>query len=190
MRKSVYIGIALFTIILAVTVGLISHIYKNEKMERAANNRIKEINSVINNTIIQASSQEEKTTPNTKIIFETYFVKCGHSEVEQNIINAEDVNKTKEQISEKYSDYKLIRFSTDEIKFYREKNQMCQNHYVLKEKDGKIVVYYFDETGEEKLKNETDILTKYLPDEDIELLKKGIKANSEAQLNQILSDYE
>lgn len=190
MRKSVYIGIVLFTIILAITIGLISHIYKNEKMEKASMNRLREVNSITNNSVVQAVSQEEKTTPNTMIIFETYFAKCGHSEVEKNLVKTEDVNKTKEQIREKYSDYKLVRFSQEEIKFYREKNQMCENHYVLKEKDGKIVVYSFDESGAETLKTETDILTKYLPEEDIELLKKGIKANSEAQLNQILSDYE
>ena len=44
--------------------------------------------------------------------------------------------------------------------------------------------------GKEIFKNDTEMLTKYLPDEDVELLKKGIKANSEAQLNQLLSDYD
>lgn len=67
---------------------------------------------------------------------------------------------------------------------------MCENHYVIKEKEGKIAIYNVNENGKETFKTDTEILTKYLPDEDVELLKKGIKASSEAQLNQILSDYE
>lgn len=190
MRKSIYIGIALFVIITGVTAGIIAHIYNDKVMEKASINRIEEVNSITNNTIIQTATQEEKTTPNTMITFETYYTKCGHNEIEKKKIESEDINKTEKQLKEKYDEYKISKFSIDEVKLYRERNQMCENHYIIKEKDGKIAIYNINDEGNETFKSDTEILTKYLPDEDIELLKKGIKANSEAQLNQILSDYE
>lgn len=190
MRKSMYIGIVLFVIVAAITTGIIAHIYNDKTMEKAAINRVEEVNLMAINTTIQTANQEEKTTPNTMVTYETYYAKCGHNEIEKKKIDNEDINKTEKQLAEKYDDYKITRFSKDEVKLYRERNQLCENHYVIKEKEGKIAIYSVDDNGKETLKSETEILTKYLPEEDIELLKKGIKANSEAQLNQILSDYE
>lgn len=190
MRKSMYIGITLFVIITAITAGIMAHIYSDRKLEKASINRIEEVNAISVNTVVQTVTQEEKTTPNTMVTFETYYAKCGHNEIEKKKIELEDVNKTEKQIKEKYNEYKVTKFSGEEIKLYKEKNQMCENHYIIKEKEGKIAVYNVNEEGKEIFKNDTEILTKYLPDEDVELLKKGIKANSEAQLNQLLSDYE
>lgn len=124
------------------------------------------------------------------VTYETYYSKCGHNEIEKKKIETEDINKTEKQLKEKYDNYKITKFSNEEVKLYIEKNQICENHYVIKEKEGKIAIYSVNDEGKETFKSETEILTKYLPEEDIELLKKGIKANSEAQLNQILSDYE
>lgn len=190
MRKSLYIGIALFVIVAGVTAGIMVHIYNNKVMEKASINKIEEVNLVSLNTVIQTVSNEDKTTPNTMVIFETYYAKCGHNEIEKKKIDIGDINKTEKELQEKYAEYKITKFSNEEVKLYREKNQMCENHYIIKEKEGKIAVYNVDENGKETFKNDTEILTKYLPEEDLELLKKGIKANSEAQLNQILSDYE
>ena len=124
------------------------------------------------------------------VTVETYYAKCGHNEIEKKKIEIDDINKTEKELKEKYGEYKITKFSSDEVKLYREKNQMCENHYVIKEREGKIAIYNVNEDGKETFKSDTEILTKYLPEEDLELLKKGIKANSEAQLNQILSDYE
>lgn len=190
MKRSVYIGIAFFVIIAGITAGIMVHVYNDKTMEKASMNRIEEVNSISVNTIIQTVSKEEKTTPNTMVIFETYYAKCGHNEIEKKRIETEDINKTEKELEEKYAEYKVTKFSNEEVKLYREKNQMCENHYVIKEKEGKIAIYNVSEDGKETFKSDTEILTKYLPEEDLELLKKGIKASSEAQLNQILSDYE
>ena len=47
-----------------------------------------------------------------------------------------------------------------------------------------------DSNGNMELKETTDIETKYLPEEDVELLKKGIKAHGDNELLERLSDYE
>ena len=47
-----------------------------------------------------------------------------------------------------------------------------------------------DSDGNENLKKVTDIITTYLPEEDIELLKKGIKVNGDIELAKTISDFE
>ena len=46
-------------------------------------------------------------------------------------------------------------------------------HYILREKDGIINVYYINENGEEILYKVTDISTNYLSEEDVKDLKEG-----------------
>ena len=63
-------------------------------------------------------------------------------------------------------------------------------HYILRETDGKINVYYINENGEEILYKVTDISTSYLGEEDIQELKEGIEVIGIQNLNQLLEDFE
>ena len=143
-----------------------------------------------NSIIIKTSSGEEKTTPNTLIIFESYYSKCGHSKIRSEKIANEYVNKTKEEMQKIYSDWEIKSFSSDRIELYKNENSLCGNHYIVKEENGYVTVYNINKDGQEVLSDKTDISTKYLPKDDNDLLKKGIKANSTSQLEQILADFE
>ena len=105
-------------------------------------------------------------------------------------VSKDDINKTEEQIKAKYNQYNLRKFSPDKIELYKEVDKLCNNHYVVKENNGMIDVFSKNDDGTETLKNETEVSTKYLPKEDVELLENGIEANSNEELEQILSDYE
>ena len=63
-------------------------------------------------------------------------------------------------------------------------------HYILREKDGFINVYYTNENEEEILYKVTDISTSYLGEEDIKELKEGIEVVGLQNLNQLLEDFE
>jgi len=147
-------------------------------------------NDVENSIIIKTSSGEEKTTPNTLIIFESYYSKCGHSKIRSEKIANEYVNKTKEEMQKIYSDWEIKSFSSDRIELYKNENSLCGNHYIVKEENGYVTVYNINKDGQEVLSDKTDISTKYLPKDDNDLLKNGIKANSTSQLEQILADFE
>lgn len=194
MGKSAYIACAIVSIFLGITLGIIVHVYNDEKIEKATIKQVEMINSIKQteerNRIVQTSTGEEKTSPNTNIIFETYYNKCGHSKIENSTIDKDDVNKTENEIKEKYSEWNVKSFSGDKIELYKEENSICDNHFIVKENNGYVSVYSIDEDGIEILKEQTEIFTQYLPKEDIDLLRKGIKANSNSQLEQILSDYE
>lgn len=63
-------------------------------------------------------------------------------------------------------------------------------HYILREKDGIINIYYINENKEEILYNVTDISTSYLGEEDIKELREGIEVIGIQELNQLLEDFE
>lgn len=147
-------------------------------------------NDVENSVILKTSSGEEKTTPNTLIIFESYYSKCGHSKIRSEKIENEYVNKTKEEMQKIYSDWEIRSFSSDRIELFKNENSLCGNHYIVREENGYVTVYNINKDGQEVLSDKTDISTKYLPKDDNDLLKNGIKANSTSQLEQILADFE
>lgn len=63
-------------------------------------------------------------------------------------------------------------------------------HYILKEEDGIINVYYINENKEEVLYKVTDISTSYLGEDDVKELKEGIEVRGIQNLNQLLEDFE
>ena len=63
-------------------------------------------------------------------------------------------------------------------------------HYIVKEKDGNIVIYYINEKNEEVLYKVTDISIEYLSKEDIESLKQGIDVFGVQNLNSLIEDFE
>lgn len=195
MRKSEYISYAIITSIVAITLGIILHVYNDTKLEKASIKQVEEFNILTNITKIENIAKEtatstEKTTPNTEYIYETYYQKCGHSEVTKEKISKDDVNKNEDEIKEKYIGWQIKSFSQSEVYLYKEVEKICENHYVVKQNDGKVTIYSVNQDGSETFKEQTEILTKYLPEEDIQLLEKGIKANNETELKEILSDYE
>lgn len=191
MNKVEVFFLILATCIMAVAMGMVVHIYENSKSEKEIIRDAEIFNSLRqNDEAISTTASEAKVSPNAIIVMETYYKKCGHSVISKQEVSKDDINKTEEQIKAKYNQYYLRKFSPDKIELYKEVDKLCNNHYVVKENNGMIAVFSKNDDGTETLKNETDVSTKYLPKEDVELLENGIEANSNEELEQILSDYE
>ena len=191
MKKSISFGIVTSIIILGIITGIIIHIVNDDKVEQETAKTIKEINKNIENQIIvQTVTLDEKTSPNAYLTFEIYYNKCGHSKISKKRIDSEYVNKTEAEIEQLFPEWKVKEFSQNQVAFYKESNSICDEHYVIKEKNGYVVIYSLDENGNETIKEKTDIATQYLPNEDVNLLRQGIKAYSNIELEQIISDYE
>lgn len=143
------------------------------------------------NVLEETSSIEEKTTPNTKLIEKIYYRDCEHLVTEEKEISEELINKTKSEMQIEYIGWEIQKFTSNEVTVYKEVNDYCNEHYMLIENEGQIVVYKLDkyDNKQEKIK-ETGIYTKYLPDEDMKNLKNGIRVNSKKELNQYLEDFE
>ncbi len=142
------------------------------------------------NKIVQANSKDEKISPYCSFTIKTYYKECGHIKSEYLKLPEELVNCTKEQIKEKYKEYTLEKFSSNEIVLYQEKEGQCDEHYIVKDDEGKVKIYKKEQNGENSLVEETDISTEYLTKTDIMNMEKGIEINGKQNLNQFIENFE
>ena len=89
---------------------------------------------------------------------------------------------------DEWSDYALSK--EKEIKEVVTNLNEEDKTYILKDEENYINVYLIDENEKEVLYKVTDISSEYLPKEDIEKLKNGIKVKGIEELNKMLEDFE
>ena len=133
---------------------------------------------------------EEKASPNAVIILKKYYKGCGHAVSDYATIPEEMVNKTAKEIQEEYKNWEIEEFTEKEITLSKYVEGYCNEHYIVKEENEKIVVYEIDRDGKETLKQTTEIETKFLPETDRTSLKSGIKVYTKENLNILLQDFE
>ena len=194
MKKYIIIAI-----ILALTLSIILgfYLYKLSKVNEhiafdIEYTQVKSENTIQNTNIMQeTNSSENKTTPNTKIIEKIYYGKCGHLVQTEEKINESLINKNEEEIQSVYTGWEIQKFTSNEIVVYKEVNSYCDEHYLLKDIEGEIVIFKLDEDDSEKeIIRETGIQTEYLSETDIENLKQGIIIYGNKELNSAIQDYE
>ena len=192
-KKYIIIISIIATILLGIVVGVL--ISKNDdtfdlepQLERKLATEYQNIENEID--IITTSNVEVKTSPNCIFVFEIYYKECKHTIIERNEIPSHCVNQTEEELQKKYEDFQIKKFEAGEIIFSREKEGICDEHYLIKEHNGYIAIYTIDSFGKETLKETTEIVTTYLPQTDIKQLKEGIKVFGQENLNATLEDYE
>lgn len=149
-------------------------------VEKASNTQNKEV---------QGSRPEGNViSPGAKIIMGKRYLKCGH--IIKNQINASVnvVNLNEEQLKLAYKGWSIQKFSPLEVIIYQDVNTKCPYHYILKEKDGYVAVYYQNPINGITLKEVTPILISNLRAVDQEKLKTGIRIDSQQDLAQRLED--
>lgn len=140
--------------------------------------------------IEQANAKEEKVSPNAKLITNIYYDECGHTVKKTSSIENKYINLTKEELAEEYKEWEIKEFTPEEIILYKEENGICNEHYIVGEKDGYVAIYSLDSNEEETLKEITEISTNFLPNTDIAKLQGGIKVYGRENLNSVLEDFE
>lgn len=193
MKKSymwIIIGICAI-VVLGIIVGIF--VSKNStKDEQKVETKLVSTEQNIQNGIelISTSYAEVKASPNCLFEFKTYYKGCKHTTTKREHIPEELVNKTEIEMQDRYKDYKIEEFTANNIVLYQEKEGICDEHYLLKENNGYIAIYKIDNAGKEILKENTQIVTTYLPETDKQNLKNGIKIIGRENLSLTLEDYE
>ncbi len=200
MKKSTIIILVCIAIVLGMVGGIAYAIIDRSNLQEAQINEIRKFNELvesniikenkINDDIVATSNSEVKLSPNAYIIFEKHYIDCGHTIIEKHQISDNEVNKDEEYFKNAYSDWKIEKFSSDEVKLYKEFQGTCNEHYIITVDDENIVIYTVDDDGNRTLVEKTDIPVAYLTQEDIELLKKGISAYGQNELAKKLEDFE
>ena len=197
MNKTIMSIIAIIVIIGAIIIGVqickpnkeqedIITKVSDEKIEDDCTDEYQEIQE----EMLQANSTEEKISPNCFITMKKTYNKCGHTTSEYIAIPKELVNKTKEDLKEKYAGWTIDKFSDTQIVISKKEEGECGEHYIVKDKEGKVVIYKLSEDGTENEYEVTDISTEYITDTDKINMKNGIKVNGKQELNQLIEDFE
>ena len=197
MNKTIMTIIAIIVIIGAIIIGVqickpnkeqedIITKVSDEKIEDDCTDEYQEIQE----EMLQANSTEEKISPNCFITMKKTYNKCGHTTSEYIAIPKELVNKTKEDLEEKYIGWTIDKFSDTQIVISKKEEGECGEHYIVKDKEGKVVIYKLLEDGTENEYEVTDISTEYITDTDKINMKNGIKVNGKQELNQLIEDFE
>lgn len=190
MKKLIFVTTAIvFGIITGMIIIIITNHTKNkvDLLGYETENIINENNNV---RVDLASAHDVKISPNATLIMQKKYKKCVHTIEDVVKVPYDAVNKTKEEFKEIYKDWEIKKFSEKEIIIYKELEEMCNEHYVLRELDGVIAIYTKNEFEEENLVEVTNVLTKYLPDVDLQSLQEGISLYGKEKLTYMLQDFE
>lgn len=203
-------GLGYFLLIIVFIVGLSVGLYtgtnsiENRNLSQNNNDNVEPIQDVVikkvqgkneeeNNSgeekIVEVVRREEKISPYAKLVIKKKFSKCNHTTVSIVDVPKELVNLPRKDLEEKYSGWEIEKFSSDEVILYREIAANCEDHFVLKEKDGNIAIY--NETDEDEM-NLIEILSvnlDLLSEEDKNNLQEGIKIYGKDELNSLIEDY-
>ena len=119
--------------------------------------------STTNELDIQANTQDQiKLSPNCSFTFKTYYQECGHISNQYTNIPQGLINKTKGEVDQKYPEWTIETFKSNQVVLSKSQAGECGEHYVLRDVEGKIVVYVINNKGEEEVYQKTDIATDYL----------------------------
>ena len=193
----------IITIILGLTLGIGVAIFTEMKRNKSEGTEIiseKELASIDQNetnnkiqgdtNVIETAALENVISPNAIIVKKIYYEACDHLIRKTEEIPEELVNKTETDIKSAYSDWEIEEYTPTQVTLYKSASGNCGEHYFVQEHNGVIGIYTTDEYGVKTLKEDTDISTQYLPEEDIQNLKAGVEIIGHTKLIEFLEDYE
>lgn len=197
MKKwGIFLGIV---IIIAVAIGVGVLLFNSDNKPKNTVNNVDTNNKTVENQVnysvknditINTNTNEEKISPNATLILKRKYKECGHILKEYKKISNDLVNLTEEELKEKCKEWEIEKFSKMEVILIQETEGVCNEHYVLKQKDGVIAVYRIEQDEQEVLEELTGISTEYLTENDRMEIEQGIQVYGKEELNSILENYE
>ncbi|HYF82727.1 MAG TPA: BofC C-terminal domain-containing protein [Clostridia bacterium] len=128
-------------------------------------------------------------TPNTQLIFKTYFNSCRHTTEKAVPASREEVSMNEQQLKDKYTSWEITAFSPPIVELSRAVDAYCPIHYIIGVDNGYIAIYVYDENGQKVMQEKTDISIATLTPEDQQALNGGIVVDTEDQKEQTLEGF-
>ena len=138
---------------------------------------------------MEAFSTEERISPYARMMIEKKYTKCGHTTVSIIDVPKELVNLSEEELKEKYSGWTIKDFSPREFTLFRLIDANCEDHFVLKEKDGYLAVYSNLTEEVQNLVKKTEILVEDLREEVKHDLEQGIEVYGEKNVEDRIEEF-
>lgn len=113
---------------------------------------------------------------------------CGHQRSRLFPLPKELEKKTKEETAKLHPQWNILRFEEEFLEAEEKLNSVCDNHFLLKLSNNKIIV--FQKNNSDKIIMEEKINPSILTNADKEILSSGISVNSEYELLEILESFK
>lgn len=141
--------------------------------------------------IQETTSSEVKISPNCELVLNKFYLQCEHTISENVELPQELINMTEDDLQAYFDDWEVFEFSSNKVVLYKTFEGQCNEHYLLKNIDGRIVVFKVKDNGETELYQQTDISTEYLPETDlINMQNGGLEIFTTQELNKVIEDFE
>lgn len=200
MNKTIIILIAILVTLFAIILGLEVYLSDNPQVSEIENTNSTDLAEkitdecteewdMISQNIVETNSSDIRLSPNCSITFKRHYTGCEHTTNEYTNIPEELVNMDKKSVQEKYSDWNITKFETNEVIMEKDLEGECGEHYILRDINNTIIVFKV-ENGVEQEYEKTSISTEYLPETDKIAFRDGLKVNGKENLSQVLEDYE
>ena len=179
MKKVFIIVLATFVMVFAIVVGNYIYNLKWNKKEKSSIEKVSEAEifdectdeyETIKNETIVTDTNDEKISPNASIVFKRYYSGCGHEMSSYVEVTEDLVNKTREEIKEKYKDWEIEKFSSSEIVLNKNENGNCGEHFVVREEGGRIIIFQIKDDTKEEI---YEVAKKVLEKPTIHILKSS-----------------
>lgn len=198
MNKFIIILLSVVVIIASIITAVVIYNGEDEEQAKVSIKNIEEnTTNTLNNTInsdnqnvIETNVKEVRISPNAFITFKEIYEGCGHTKVDFVEVPQDFVNLSEDELKDKYSDWNIEKFTDTDIVLSKEFNGSCDEHFIVKDVNGVVIVFKIKEDGTEEEYQITDIATEYLTDTDKIEMEKGISVNGKQNLNQLIEDYE
>lgn len=130
-----------------------------------------------------------KLHENYKVRYMTYFTICGH--INENMVDlpASASGLTEEEFMKSNPGWILSEINEDMVTLTREIETHCPKHYIIGIEGEYIAIYKYDENGEKRIIEKTDININTLMPEDQNILQSGIIADTEDDMEQKLEGF-
>lgn len=140
-------------------------------------------------TQVNLDNQKQRIGTSTKITFKRKYLKCGHEQEEVTNAPEDIVNYTEKELKQANPDWEIEKFDNKEVIISIDIDALCPEHYLVKEYQGEIGVFYLNPVDGNDLKQIIDINVAQLRQDDREKLKQGIQVDSEKELVQLIEDF-
>jgi len=133
----------------------------------------------------------EVITKDTKLVFEKVYIGCGHKRVEERRARENEIGLSIQSIALRFPEWSIADYTTERIVFTKEVNDFCPGHFLLKDRDGVVVIYMPSEEGDEyKGVEETQISTDSLPPDLQSEIRKGLILDTLEDVEHFMENLE
>lgn len=136
---------------------------------------------------VAAEAKPAVTIGDETVLEFVYNYEDGYSQTRQSIPQSYMYGWTRDDIERAYGDWQMTEFSKDRVVFVKNVEGDSPQHYILKEKDGYVAVYY-KESG--VLKEMTSAPVASLSENERKLFEEGIEIDGEVNLIKYIEGLE